>query len=271
MNPVVSVLISTYNRAQLLPRAIDSVLSQEFQDFELVIIDDASSDATPEVLDGYRDDSRFKILRNENNLGLQKSLNVAIAASSGEYLARIDDDDCWSDLSKLGLQVEKMTAQANLGLIGTAYIDEWGKQASNPLADTDIRDQMLFRCPFCHSSVLMRKAALDDVGNYDESLPYAEDWDLWMRIGKHWQLANLPGIMVTREQGADTLSEQYFLQQLEIAQSLGKSHGAGYPKRRMAACYHGFSRLFFRVFPMGGRMHRFMGGLFRRTFGLQGA
>lgn len=266
--PAVSVILSTFNRAATLGRAIDSVLGQDFASLELIVIDDACDEATPRVLESYAGEARLKSHYNEVNRGLQASLNTGIDLAQGEFLARIDDDDWWSDAAKLSRQVAYMQANADCGLLGTAYIDEQGKPCRNPLTDHEIRRQMLFRCPFCHASVLMRSAALQAVGHYDEGLAYAEDWDLWMRIGQRWQLANLPDICVQREQGEHTLSERYFSRQSDIATLLRRRHGSGYPRRLTAGMYHAAVSQFFRWFPVGGKAHRFMGGLFGKAFGL---
>lgn len=268
-NPEISIILSTFNRAGLLPRAIDSVRAQSFESFELIVINDASTDDTGSALEHYAHDPRLRIISNEHNLGLQRSLNRGIEAARGTYIARIDDDDCWTDAQKLDKQVARLNQNPNCGLVGTAYVDEQGETCLNPLTDGDIRRQILFRCPFCHSSVLMRAEAVRGAGGYDDSLPYAEDWDLWLKIGVDWELANLGEVCVTRDRGSETLSEQYFLRQLDIARQLVRRHGADYPARIRARAYHAASVLFFTVIPVGGRIHRMMQSLFTRVFGLR--
>jgi glycosyltransferase involved in cell wall biosynthesis len=261
--------MATRDRAATLGRAIDSVLAQDYPAQELVVVDDGSSDETPEVLGRYAGEQRLAALRNPRSLGLPASLNRGIAASSGGFIARVDDDDYWSDPAKLGRQVAFLQRDPRCGLLGTAYVDEWGRTIANPLDDGAIRKQMLFRCPFCHPSVLMRRAAFDEAGGYDETLSYAEDWDLWLRIGRRWRLANLADVTLVKERGAGTLSERHFLPQLAIAGELCRRYAAAYPRAWRARAYHGFSRAFFALFPPGGRVHGFMAEVFQRAFGLQ--
>lgn len=268
-HPLVSVIMATHNRAELLPAAVDSVLGQSYDAVELILIDDGSEDATPDVLRQYADHPRVRLAPNPGNIGLQASLDKGVRLAQGVYLARIDDDDRWVDPDKLARQVAYLQDHPECGLLGTAYLDEQGQAAQNPLDDAAIRGQMLFRCPFCHSSVLLRASACREAGGYDISLPYAEDWELWMRMGQVAGLANLPDVMVARQRGPGTLSEQFFLRQQNIARSLVARHGKSYPRHTLARLYHALSGGFFRWFPVGGRAHRAMSRAFARVFGLQ--
>lgn len=269
--PQVSVLLSTYNRAGALPAAIDSVLAQQGVELELLVVDDCSTDGTAETLKSWSDDGRVRLLRNAENLGLPASLNRAVRAASAPLLARIDDDDRWQDRFKLQRQLDWMAKHPDTVLLGTAYVDEWGRVSHNPISDEAIRRQMLLRCPFCHSSVVLRTAAVLDAGAYDESLPYAEDWDLWLRLGRVGKLANLEEVTLLKEQGENTLSERFFLRQLAMASDFATRYGKDYPGAFKARTMHAFNRFFFRVFPAGGRVHKAMGSAYRRVFRINGA
>jgi glycosyltransferase involved in cell wall biosynthesis len=248
---------------------MDSVLAQDYPALELFVVDDGSTGDTAELLARYAAETRLRVLRNQSNRGLPASLNRGIAESSGDYVARIDDDDYWSDARKLSRQVDFVQRRPDCGLLGTAYVDEWGRTITNPLEDGAIRQQMLFRCPFCHPSVLIRRAALEQAGGYDETLPYAEDWDLWLRIGRDWGLANLADVTLVKQQGTATLSERHFKPQLAMASDFCRRYAANYPRAWRARTYHRFSRLFFSVFPRGGFVHGFMKRLFLRSFRLR--
>lgn len=267
--PLVSVLMSTRNRAARLGGAVESVLAQDHDDIELVIVDDASDDDTRSVLAAWADDPRFRVLHNRTNRGLPASLNRAATASRGAFLARIDDDDRWTEPAKLTDQLAWFRANERGVLVGTAYRDEWGRAIANPAADVDIRRQMLSRCPFCHSSVLFRRDAFEAAGGYDESLPYAEDWELWMRMGRLGSMGNLETQCVEKAGGEDTLSRQFFERQLHMASALVERHADAYPRAFRSRWLHRFNRQFFRWFPVGGRAHRFMSAAFRRRFRLE--
>lgn len=263
--------MSTRNRAATLPRAIESVLAQQDAHFELIIIDDHSLDQTPETLARWAADERVTCLRNDKNLGLPASLNRAASLARGEFLARIDDDDHWTDQRKLNQQLDWMESHPDGVLLGTAYVDEQGREIINPLSDAEIRQQMLFRCPFCHSSVVMRRSGFDAVSGYDESLPYAEDWDLWLRLGARGVMGNLDAVTLVKEPGENNLSQRFFHRQLAMAQDFVRRYGSDYPQAGKASALHRFNRLFFRLVPVNSGLHRGMGRLFRRVFQLESA
>ena len=256
--------MSTRNRAASLGRALDSVLNQKHPSLELIVVDDGSTDAADDVLAAYRDDCRLRILKNSTNIGLPASLNRGIAASSGELIARIDDD-YWDNTNKLTLQTDYMARHADCGVLGTGYVDEWGGTITNLPADADSRRQMLFRCPFCPPSVMFRRDAFDVAGGHDETLPYAEDWDLWLRIGRDWQLVD---VTLIKQRTASTLSERHFL---PSSRWLKPSAGSmpmltrGPIGRAPTTASAGF---LFALFPPGGRVHALMRRVFLRAFGL---
>ncbi len=261
--------MATHNRAGLIRRAAESVLAQEDVSLELVIVDDGSSDDTPSVLSELSADPRVKVMTHTRNRGLPASLNDGIANGRGKLVARIDDDDVWTAPDKLARQVRAFKAHPQLGLLGTAYVDEGGQVASNPQEDAAIRAQLLFRCPFCHSSIVMRRDAYELAGRYDESLPYAEDWDLWLRIGRNWKLGNLDDVCVVRHRGEATLSERYFHRQLDMATAFARRYAGDYPRPGLARIYHRVSQLFFRLAPVGGVLHRGLQGAFETVFRLR--
>jgi glycosyltransferase involved in cell wall biosynthesis len=263
--------MSTFNRAGTLARAVESVLAQEDASLQLLIVDDHSSDGTAELLGRWQDDGRVVTVRNTQNLGLPASLNRAAALSRGEFLARLDDDDYWTDTRKLSKQLAWMDSRPDGVLLGTAYVDEQGRASENPLTDEAIRGQLLFRCPFCHSSVLMRRAAFEAVAGYDESLPYAEDWDLWLRLGAQGAMGNLDAVTLVKEPGDNTMSRRFFHRQLAMAQGFAERYGADYPGARRAAALHRFNRLFFSIVPVNSALHRGMGKAFRKAFQLESA
>lgn len=197
-NPIVSIILSTYNwNHDWLSLAIDSVLNQSFVDFELIIINDCSKNDIEKTILMYKEkDSRIVYIKNEINLRLTKSLNKGIEESKWKYIARIDDDDIWCDKEKLKKQVDFMEQNPDYWLCGTQviFIDENWKELErikNPTSDKDIKKSILFGCKFFHSSVIIRKKALEEVWVYSSDWDYSEDHELWLRIWTKYKLHNL--------------------------------------------------------------------------------
>ena len=193
--PRVSIIMAVYNAARYLREAIDSVLTQDFTDFEFVIVDDCSSDGTPEIIAGYAD-PRIVYLRNERNAGQTPSLNRALRASRGEYVARIDGDDAYRP-GKLRHQVAFLDAHTDVAVCGTAAVrvDGDGREFGlyiPPVQPQDIRFAIHHRVPVCHVSVMMRREAVVACGGYDEQYKYAADYALWSTLLTHgYRIANL--------------------------------------------------------------------------------
>lgn len=193
-----SVLIATYNRADLLGEAIESVRRQTYQDWEIIVSDDASSDNTKEVVEALAaEDLRIRYFRHEKNVGISKNRNSGLAAARGEYLAPLDSDDVWTDPTKLERQVAFLEAHPDHALVGTfvAAIDATGAPAGSIDYETDdarIRAKIYRRNQFTQSSVMMRASAVREAGGYDEGRVINEDYDLWLKIGARHRFANLP-------------------------------------------------------------------------------
>ncbi len=192
----VSIQMCTYNRAHYIKQAIDSVLSQTFTNWELLILDDCSTDNTESVLAEYLKDPRIKYIKNSENLGINKNRNKALSFSTGEYVAVLDSDDYWIDSNKLSDQIQFLDNHKDYALIGTDMIivNEEGtmlKKVTYPSSNFAIHKLLLLKNLFCHSSVIYRRQEIIDLGSYDESLPIWEDYDLWIRIGLKYKYANL--------------------------------------------------------------------------------
>ena len=198
--PRVSVVTAVYNGERYVREAIDSLLHQSLTDLELIVIDDASTDGTPAILESIRD-PRLRLLRNERNLGLARSLNRGIEAATGEYIARQDADDV-SDPDRLRRQVAYLDAHPDVALLGSAHreIDSDGRTIRDVDAHchhTTLVWSMLFYCPFVHSAVMFRRqTVVDAVGVYDPSYRYSMDFEYWTRIAARFRIANLPEPLV---------------------------------------------------------------------------
>lgn len=195
-HPIVSVILPAYNTERYLEESIQSVLRQDFRDFELIIINDGSTDNTQEIIDRYAQlDSRVVPIQQKNH-GLVATLNKGLALAKGEYIARIDGDDPWMDC-KLSRQVTELNKDKTLVLIGGGFevIDEDGYYIETifpPTQDEDIRRSLMLRNVFGHAGVMFRKTAIDTVGNYRSDCGPTEDYDLWIRLAKNGTVKNIP-------------------------------------------------------------------------------
>jgi glycosyltransferase involved in cell wall biosynthesis len=198
--PAVSVLMSVRDGAPWVRDAVQSVLAQSAPDLELIVIDDGSTDATPDLLAALSE-PRLRVER-QRAQGLTRSLNRALALARAPLLARLDADDLALP-ERLARQREFLEVHADVGLLGAAAreVDPSGREVrlvSPPREDHAIRRALIRANPFVHSSVMMRRRSLDEVGGYDEALPVAQDYDLWMRLSRVTRLANLPAPLVVR-------------------------------------------------------------------------
>lgn len=227
MNPKVSVIMSVYNGEKYLRKAVDSILDQTFPDFELIIINDGSTDGTKEILESYTD-HRIHLIHQEN-IGLTKSLNKALKLARGVYIARQDADDI-SDLERLNCEVNYLNQNQNIGLLGShvAFIDKKGREISvwkTPETHDQIKKGLLKGNCFCHGSVMFRKECLNTVGFYREKFRYAQDYDYWMRISEHFKTANIGMVLYKNRRTTDTISRKKLSEQLNyhlLAQQLMK-------------------------------------------------
>ncbi len=183
--PSISVIMATHSGGPHLPDAINSILNQTFTDFEFIIINDAAKPETAALLSSYKD-PRIKILVNSENLGLTKSLNKGLAAAQGEYIARMDADDV-SLPERLGVQKKFLDEHPEIAVVGSAtiIIDDNNKESGSkkPVTDPDLlKFYILLKNQITHSSVLFRKKVILENGGYDESVKYAQDYDLWSRL-----------------------------------------------------------------------------------------
>jgi|SRR3990172_2607314 len=249
--PLVSVVIATYNRANDIMRAINSVRDQSYTNKEIIVVNDGSSDNTQHTLEQQSD---IILINNKTNLRLQKSLNIGCNAARGKYIARLDDHDQWIDEEKLAKQVAFLEKNPDVAIVGTAA-KSGERKIMNPLSDKDIRRQMLFRCPFCHITIVMRKEAFASVGGYDETLTYSEDWALWMKLGQKYQLANLSDVttVISEETGLTNIN---YVSQYTTNRTLIKSYKNIYSGFLRAMTYHWSVRQFLRMFKLGGTMHK---------------
>lgn len=197
MTPRVTVLSSLYRDAPFVRQAIESVLAQTFTDFEYLIINDAAVDDSRALAASY-DDPRIRIVDNETNLGLTKSLNRGLALARGELIARFDSNDiCFPE--RLATQVAFLDAHPDVAAVGiqSTVIDVAGRrlrraETRRPTTEAGLRWYCLFDTPLIHPGAMFRRAVVwDELGGYDEAFRVGQDAELWLRVSRRHKLANL--------------------------------------------------------------------------------
>ncbi len=221
--PLVSVIIPTYNRGWILKQAVDSVLTQDFEDFELIVVDDGSADHTQKILDSYQ---RELTIICQENLGVSAARNRGVEAAAGSYIAFLDSDDHWLH-EKLGRQVDFFEKNQTALICQTEEIWIRNGRRVNPKKRHKKPSGMIFKpslalCLVSPSSVMIKKSLFEETGGFDENLPACEDYDLWLRIGSRHPvyLIDIP-LTIKRGGHEDQLSRQHSLDKYRI-ESLNK-------------------------------------------------
>lgn len=176
--------MSAYNSSELIERAIKSILDQSFSSFELIILDDGSTDDTVEKIRSFSDE-RIRFFQLEHS-GLPTALNYGVARSESEVIIRHDSDD-WSEPDRFALQMQRLDEYDELALVASWHnvVEADGNLLGlKPTAvdDVGLKQMLARRSPFCHGSVAMRKSALAEMGGYNEALLFSQDYDLWLRM-----------------------------------------------------------------------------------------
>ncbi len=219
-NPKVTVLMSVYNGEKYLREAIDSILCQTFKNFEFLIIDDGSTDSSAEIIRSYTD-PRIRLIQNEKNIGLTRSLNKGLKLAKGEYIARMDADDI-SLPERLEKQVVFLNQNKCVGLVGTYYVmvNERGKEIhtmNSHFEGKDLKEKLLELNPFGHGSVMFRAECIEQVGPYRQQFKSAQDRDFWLRISEVYNVANIPEILYKWRFNSKSISVVGKIQQSKYA------------------------------------------------------
>lgn len=215
-----SVVIPAYNASVYLPDAVDSILKQTFQNYEMIIIDDHSSDDTWNVIQHFAGkDPRIRAYQNEENLGIAGNRNRGVALARGKYLVWQDADDI-SLPTRIESQYRFMESHPEVGILG-GYIELFKGQVvlgvrKYPADDADLRRCIFRYSPIAQPAAMVRMEALRNVGEYNLKYPPAEDIDMTFRIGEHYNLANLQEIVV-RYRESDTSATFTRLKKMELS------------------------------------------------------
>ena len=189
INPTVSIIIPTYNREKLIGKAIKSVLEQTFSDFELIVVDDASTDQTQTAVEQFQD-LRIRYLHHQKNAGVCAARNTGLAAAQGRYIAFLDSDDEWRS-DKLEKQIARFeTAPERVGVIYTwlQIIDEQGnsQKLRQPTARGDLQQDLIYDNIIGTPSTLMvKRDYIQKTEGFDTRLRCCEDWDMWLQLARY--------------------------------------------------------------------------------------
>jgi glycosyltransferase involved in cell wall biosynthesis len=232
--PLVSVIASTFNDSRYILRSLQSVIEQTFSDWEFILINDGSTDATDAVVQTVvKKEPRLRYYPYATNRGVVACVNEALELARGEYIARIGADDEWINPEKLELQVKFLAEHPEHVLLGTwaRVIDESGQslyRMTPAITDENIRRSILSRNQFIDTSVLYRKAAAIKAGKYNPA-DVSEDYGLFLRLGTIGKLANLPLITVSYLINPTGISQTKAAAQAATAVRLIKQHRDNYP------------------------------------------
>ena len=246
MNPLVSILMPVYNTAPYLKEAIDSILSQTFKDFELIVLNDCSPDNADEILDTYND-TRIVRYKGERNMGLSNVLNAGMDMARGKYIARMDSDDI-SLPNRLEIQVKYMEEHPDIDLCSCG-MKMFGAKDDVWIRDADpekVKVTALFFSPSLHASSIWRKESFDRNGlRFRQEMVPAEDYDMWCRaLSKGLKLVNLPNVLYRyriHPSQATTHTEKSRLKCREIQQeymkdvlpTLSNKNREAFPKKKL--------------------------------------
>lgn len=225
-NPKVTVLMPVYNGEKYLREAIDSILNQTFTDFEFLIINDGSTDASVDIINSY-DDPRIRLLHNKQNLKLIATLNKGLALANGTYIARMDCDDI-SLPTRLEKQVEFMDENEHIGLCGT-WIQFMGERngviGKYPNLNQELKVRILFSNCFAHPSVIIRKNFFDIYNlKYDENYLHVEDYALWIKCCQFFAVANIEEVLLRYRMGHESVSKIYSMEQKNNLKTILKNN-----------------------------------------------
>lgn len=230
MNPTVSVFMTVYNSEKFLRPSIDSLLGQTFADFELVVVDDGSTDASADIVRNIQD-RRVRLIQPGKHIGRTPALNVALREARGIYAACQDADD-FSLPDRLERQVAFLNENPDICVVGgwCDYVTEDGRPvrtAAPPESHIEIVDYSVKDSPFIHSTVMFRLQPILDLGGYPEEYLFAQDCALWLKVIRKYRTANLPRVLAKRLIHPEQLTQVPELSTLRTAEKIRLLRFAG--------------------------------------------
>ena len=232
----VSIVMLTYNRPQFISRAIQSIVDQEFQDWELIVVHDGNNEAIAEIMERWRDsDSRILYLRREKGGNIANATNFGLAQARGEYIAILDDDDFWTFRRKLSKQVQFLDDNPDYAACGggMVVVDQTGRErlrCFKPQNDDDMKRWALLANPIAHSTAMFRSSLIHQCGRYDESLQGFQDWDVFLKLGEQGKLYNFPEAFTSYTLWDGSGSFTQHRRNTRSALTIVKRYGSKYPR-----------------------------------------
>jgi len=220
---MISVIMSAYNSEKHISNSIESILSQSYQNFEFLIMDDGSTDNTSKIISNYiKTDARIKLFKNKSNIGLTKSLNFLINQANGEYLARQDSDDV-SDSKRFELQLNFMITNNLQASTTRAKIKNTNKKIPGYSYYLPHKVLMKFKNPFIHGTLVIKKSLMQTIGLYDEDYYFAQDYKLFADLlSRKYKIGSLNKCLYTLNVD-NNLSNKFKNQQQEFAKNVKKN------------------------------------------------
>ena len=224
--PLISVVMPVWNGAEYLREAVDSILDQTFSNFEFIVINDGSTDSTPDILGSYKD-PRLKVFRREH-AGIVSALNFGVAQAQADWIARQDADDI-SDPDRLELQWLSVKERPDVMLCYTDFHVLDGQTVSPaparfPRSRALVGLKLCFQCPITHGTVMFRKAAFHLTGGYREEERHAEDYSLWARMIEQGEFVGIPKALVKLRVHQQSVSRQNQDIQNKLTEEIGIRH-----------------------------------------------
>lgn len=213
-SPRVSVVLPTYNQAEYLPQALDSVLNQTWRDYELVVVNDGSTDDTPRILDEYQQRHSFTVIHQENQK-LPRALNTGFRLARGQYLTWTSSDNVMLP-HMLEALVDALDCHPQVGLVYADWevIDEHGV-VTGSVQTLDFDRYLLMRTNYINACFLYRRACQDAVGLYDPEYVHAEDWEYWWRISHSFKMMRVSQVLYQYRMHSKSLTETKVLTQAD--------------------------------------------------------
>jgi len=222
--PTITALMSVFNGEKWLTESLESMRNQTFQDFEMLLIDDGSTDCTPHILHKFAaSDARVRIIT-KGNTGLTDSLNIGLSEARGSWIARMDADDVASP-NRFELQIKRITSEQNIVLIGSGFYVKNGVDLNDTVHYVPTTHSHLVRRLermkgfFPHSSAMYKARTVRDIGGYDKNAKLNEDWDLWLRVSEVGQIAAVRKPLVLIRKHEDQLTSMQNSNLLHVEQA----------------------------------------------------
>ena len=243
MNQIeVSIILPVYNSEKYIEKSVESILNQEFQNFELIIINDGSTDQSLNIIKEKFQTKKIILIDRKENKGLPYSLNEGIKISRGDYIARMDADDI-SLPSRLGTQYDFLEKNKNIALVGSDYLvfNDFGiiKKAQHPSNIFEIKWEIIFDTVFCHPSVFFRKDIITSIGFYKNC--EAEDFDLFSRILFNFNGTNLNQVLINYREHSNNRS---FTVKEKLEKSVFLTYSENYRKYKIRCSENELRKMF---------------------------